>query len=247
MSWLFSRALVEEYWEASSSDGEPSALSSSTDMPQAYWSPDKTTDALPRFPSGMTCEILTARLGAAVLMSFLEAFPARTYPAPEGGPELPESDLGSGWKWPGSWAKYDPASCSWKIRQCSLLEDSVSFSETWPRWGSMLDGELCPLPTLVLRTEGSGSGYWPTPTVMERGSVGNGELYETSTGSVRRRNSDGTNSNMGLRWSIGGLPNPEWLEWLMGFSMDWTDAERSATDRFRSWLQQHGVCSEGRE
>ena len=33
--------------------------------------------------------------------------------------------------------------------------------------------------------------------------------------------------------------NPNWVEWLMGWPIGWTDSKPLATDKFRSWLQQH--------
>lgn len=40
----------------------------------------------------------------------------------------------------------------------------------------------------------------------------------------------------------GGTLNPTWVEWLMGWPLGWTDLKPLATDRFRSWLQQHSRC-----
>jgi DNA (cytosine-5)-methyltransferase 1 len=37
----------------------------------------------------------------------------------------------------------------------------------------------------------------------------------------------------------GGRANPEFVEWLMGWPTGWSDLERSATDRYRSWLLAH--------
>jgi len=43
MSWLFSQALVEEYWGDTSSDGEQSAPLSGNITQVAYCAPDKMT------------------------------------------------------------------------------------------------------------------------------------------------------------------------------------------------------------
>jgi hypothetical protein len=39
------------------------------------------------------------------------------------------------------------------------------------------------------------------------------------------------NSRTGPRLGevLGGPPNPEWVEWLMGFPVGWTDLEPSGT------------------
>lgn len=40
----------------------------------------------------------------------------------------------------------------------------------------------------------------------------------------------------------GGHLNPDWVEWLMGWPIGWTDLEPLAMDKFRQWLEQHGAC-----
>lgn len=39
---------------------------------------------------------------------------------------------------------------------------------------------------------------------------------------------------------IGGQLNPDWVEWLMGWPIGWSDLKPLETDRFRQWLRQHG-------
>jgi hypothetical protein len=43
-----------------------------------------------------------------------------------------------------------------------------------------------------------GAGNWPTPSTADRASEGTGEAFITTTGTVRRRNHDGSSSNLGL-------------------------------------------------
>lgn len=40
----------------------------------------------------------------------------------------------------------------------------------------------------------------------------------------------------------GGQLNPDWVEWLMGWPIEWTDLGPLATDRFRKWLKSFGGC-----
>lgn len=43
----------------------------------------------------------------------------------------------------------------------------------------------------------------------------------------------------------GGQLNPTWVEWLMGWPLEWTALKPLATDKFRQWRQQHsGFCSD---
>ena len=39
---------------------------------------------------------------------------------------------------------------------------------------------------------------------------------------------------------LGGQLNPDWVEWLMGWPIGWTDLKPLAMGRFQLWLQQHG-------
>jgi len=72
--------------------------------------------------------------------------------------------VGSGRPWRQSFASYDLDTCSWRMWQTSLLEEWVTYSETWPRAGMTRNGIACRLRQLVPRTAGNGSSLWPTPT-----------------------------------------------------------------------------------
>ncbi len=39
----------------------------------------------------------------------------------------------------------------------------------------------------------------------------------------------------------GGSLNPTWVEWLMGWSLAWTDLKPLGTAKFRRWLDLHGI------
>ena len=141
MSWLFSQALVEEYLADTSLDGEQSVQSNGKPTQQAYCAPDKMTkySRLSRF--GMTYKPLTENRGEELLTLYLEDFHAKTSAQPERAQELMEIEAECGEKWRASFTKYDKDTHLWKTHQCSLLGDLEEFSETWPQWGLMRDGE----------------------------------------------------------------------------------------------------------
>ena len=175
MSWHFSQALVAAYSAATCSDGVPSAPSSATPTPSAYCSPDRMTAVSRLSRSGMTFQPLTADHGEAVLTWCRAASLVRTSAPPGAGQESPAPGLAYGERWRESFAKYDPDSCSWRTRQCSLFEGLTSSSVTWPRWGSMRNGECSERTTPELPTSGSGSGLsgnWPTPLASDGGRTG---------------------------------------------------------------------------
>ena len=83
MSWLFSRALVEEYLGDTSLDGEQSAPLSGNNTQQAYCAPDKMTKFFRLSRFGMTFKPLTEDLGEELLTSYRAAFHAPTFPLQE--------------------------------------------------------------------------------------------------------------------------------------------------------------------
>jgi len=163
MSWLFSQALVGGYLVENSLDGEQSVQLSGKPTPQAYCAPDKMTDFFRLSRFGMTYKPLTESRGQELLMLYLEDFHAKTSQQQEKAQELMENDQECGQKWLASFVKYDPDSSSWKTHQCSLLGDLEPFSETWPRWGLMRDGECWEQQMSGLRINETESGLWPTP------------------------------------------------------------------------------------
>jgi hypothetical protein len=161
MSWLYSQALVEEYLGENFSDGEQSAPLNGNPIQQAYCAPDKMTvfSRLSRF--GMTYKPLTENRGEELLTLYLAGFHAKTSQPQEKVQELTESDQECGEKWHASFTKYDPDLSSWKTHQCSLLGDLDEFSETWPQWGLMRNGECWEQRTLEQTIRGTESGLSP--------------------------------------------------------------------------------------
>ena len=236
MSWLFSRALVAEYSAASCSGGEPSAPLSANPMPQAYLPSDRTTDFCRPSRFGMTFAPLTDDLGEGLLTWFLAGFRARTSVPQEWARDSKASDPDSGWKWRESLAKYDPASCSWRTRQCSLLGGLVEFSETWPRWGSMRDGEFLALETLAPRTNAKGCGLLPTPT-KSWGRRGHGVSNNKDNGRYSPEIVDrclALNKEFGWRWPCN------MVETMMDWPRGWSALRPLEMARFREWLRLHG-------
>ena len=163
MSWLFSQALVVEYLGGISLDGEQSVQSSGSSTPQAYCAPDKMTgfSRLSRF--GMTYKPLTETRGEALLMSYLEAFPVRTFPSLDEAQGLTEKAPQCGITWRGWLAKFDPDSYLWKTAQCSFIEESGECLETFPASGLTRDGLLWEQTRSERPIKGIERGLWRTP------------------------------------------------------------------------------------
>jgi hypothetical protein len=174
MSWHFSRALVAGFSEATYLDGAPSAPSNTTPTPEAFYWPDKTTEhsRLSRF--GMTSEPLMGVRGEDLLTWFREVSLAKTSAQRDEATDWMASEVGSGRKWLGLLARFDRDSRSWRTPQCSLLEGLDEFSATWPRWGSMRNGESWERQIAEPPTSATESGLWPTPNCI--GFRSDGEL-----------------------------------------------------------------------
>ena len=233
MSWHYSQALVAAYSAASCSAGAPCAPSNATPTHGMFWSPDKTTDASPRSRSGMTYVPSMGSHGADVLTWCLAASPVRTS-APQGAvKESPGNEAASGWKWPESSVKFDPASRSWKTRQCSLLGDLEPASETWPRWGIMRDGESWELSTPALLTSENESGYWPTPRTTGLDGGSNSRKAAKARGMWPTiRAADGERGGRGdLIQAIRGNENSHYKLWPTPNQRDWKDTGATQGNR----------------
>ena len=260
MSWLYSQALVEEFLPDTYSDGAPSAPSSGNRMQLAYLPPDRMTafSRLSRF--GMTFRPLTADRGEALLMSYLEAFRAKTSAQQAEEPGSKESDQACGGRWHGWLAKFDPDTSTLRTAQCSLLGGGQELLQTLPRSGMTRNGMLWERQTLVRRINATESGSWPTPTVC--GNYNRKGLSKTSGdglatavskwptptariwkgGGRKMTRNDGKSREDMLDWLVeqnGGRLNPMWVEWLMGWPLGWTDLKPLEMDKFQEWRQKH--------
>lgn len=247
MSWHFLQEGEAVSWEESSLDGAPFALSRLIPTLEKSSLPVSEMESLNPSPSGTTLQPSTELRGEEPLMSLVEDSPVKILAQPERVRESKGSEADYGWKWQGSFVKYDPSTSSWRTRQYSLVEGLDVFSGTWPRWGTMQNGECLERITLELPIGGIESGLLlPTPTANRYGTTNNGKRGDGTTFKTA-----GTPSlyTMALhnRWpeemlgeANGGPLNPAWVEWLMGWPIGWTDSEPLETARYQQWLNSHG-------
>jgi hypothetical protein len=232
----------------------------------ASCSKDSATESYRDSRFGTTSPHSTASLGADGLTSCAEVSPAKTFPPPEKAQESMEHGADCGGAWPAWFAKFDRVSSSWKTRQCSLLAGLDAFSGTWPRWGMMRGGVCWELTTSGHRTGESESGFWPTPrscsamaaTITPESAHAENRFpnLETVVGrrmwatpkcqDSRHASWDRNKSNLGEQVAgiHGGQLNPNWVEWLMGWPIGWTDLKPLETDRCHSAPPSHGAHSQ---
>ena len=196
MSWHYLQGQEEASWADTFLDGEPSALLSMLPTPGASLLPDNGTECSHGSPFGMTLQRSTGTHGEVELMWFRAGSPVRTYRSLERERDLVESEADCGPKWPGSLARFNPDSRSWRTAQCSLLGGLELYSATFPRWGTLRNGELWERTMPVLRIEGKGSGSWPTPVANDW----NGPNHSGS----------GTASSNSLATKVANTPSGNW-------------------------------------
>ena len=241
MSYIYSQALVAEYLADNYSDIDASAQLNESHTPKLSWWHDKTMEPSRHSRFGMTYAPLTERLGMALSTWFVGVSLAKTLAQQAKAPELTESVQVCGVKWPGSLAKYDRNSSSWKTHQCLLLGGLEEFSETWPKWGLMLGGECWALTTLEPSTKGNGFGFLPTP------------LRSDGDGGGICRSKNGKEYNLRDWWANQGLGkspqsrNPKFWEWVMGWPISWTDLMPVEMDKFQQWQQHSPYCMANKE
>lgn len=269
---------------------------------------DNATESCPNSPSGTTCGLSTGDRGAGKSTVSAEASRAKTSPLRAKARESTGREAGYGVSSRVLLAKFDPATRSWKTRQCSLFVDLDECLETFPRWGMTQGGLLWELTMSEPHTDASASGYWRTPDTGAGGEISAEKAADFTAGKTRASGSViqirlcdqvrhpqlwptptvcGNNNRKGLTKTSGdGLAtavlayqtpkcqdagaalfdrrkgnlgevihgkylnggdttpqtktarlNPDWVEWLMGWPIEWTDLKPLATDKFRLWRQ----------
>ena len=229
MSYTYLLEQGEESSAGCFSDIPQSVLSNLNLTAEKSYSKDNETASCQSSQSGMMSAPSTANLGVEKSMLSVEDSLAKTSQAQEREPESRVNEADFGEKWPESLAKYDPNTSSWRTHQCLLFEESTESLEIFSRWGMMRDGELYPLQIAMphMKENEFGSKDFYTPTARDwKGMSGKG---------FRERHGEKKN----LADFLGGVPNPEFSEWLMGWPIGWTDLKPLEMGRFQSWLQQH--------
>ena len=145
----FLQVLAEGFTPTCSSDINASAPSKSMSIASKSYRKGRKTVSFHGFPSLQMSANLTVNHGVDLSMSSAEASPAKMSASATLMEQVStENALASGERWSGSFAKWDRELSSLKTQQTSLTGDSEEYSGTWPRWGSMRNGECWERSTL---------------------------------------------------------------------------------------------------
>jgi len=239
MSWHYLAEQGEGYWEGSSLDGAPSALSSLIPTLGGSCFQGKEMAPLTDSPSGTMPGHSTEPPGGVPLISSQQDGPAPTLAQRDRARALGESSLGSGLRWPDLSLRFDPDMLSWRIHPCLLGEGLIVSSPTLPRFGTMQSGLLSEHLSLGHRIRESAFGS----------SAHHREIYTTPTAhNAKETNapSESERRTPTLAAQIGGKINPQLTEWLMGWPINWTDCDALEMGKFQQWLDMHSCSSLGR-
>lgn len=220
MSWLFSRALAEEYSLDTCSGGGPSAQLSMPHTPQAFLSPDRMTAFSRPSQFGMTFEPLTDDLGGDLLTWFLEASLAKRSALRQEGETTPKT-CG-----PRCDESCQRSTLDASLQRTSPKEPLTKQQMTLKRWVTRSGQFPFPRETWVETTFGPGFGYLHTPTCA--GNYCAPSMQKHHCARAFRQ--------------VFGSVTPESHEYLMGWPIGWTGLKPLVTDKSQSLQPMRGAA-----
>ena len=225
MSWHYLQDLEEEFSLQNYLDGIPSAQWRSTNTVGKCYFKDKETRSCQGFLSGMTLEHSMENHGEEKsTLSQEDSHVKTSAKQTKNKKDLMEDIQVFGLSLRESLEKLGLHTFSSKMFQICGIKDSDKSCSSLPTWGIMLDGEFSELLILKHRIKESECGLWlPTPTE---------HIYKEGGYPAEYRR-----KSLGLGAVAGGPLNPEWVEWIMGWPIGWTDLNPLGMDKYQSWLR----------
>jgi hypothetical protein len=218
MSWLYSRALVEDCLRQKYLDGAPWLPLSVPNGTQAFSPSGKTMGYWNLSQFGMMCAALTAASGEALLMSYLGGFPVRRSAQRREAGILREKTCGQ---------KCDVSSATLSLGSCSVKTSArtqlTKRATTLTRWVTKPGQFPYPRKTWVLTTFGSGIGFLHTPTTKANYCAASMQKWPVARAFTK----------------VFGRPSPVIHEWMMGWPIGWSDIRPLEMDKFRVWQSLH--------
>ena len=240
MSWHFLLEGAEASWPGNSLDGAPSALLKLIPTPEASSLPDSVTESLSHSQCGMMSPHLTESHGAGELMSSRQDSPAKTSAPQELEPESKmERAQGCGKRLRESLAKYCRVSRSWKIARCLPIGGLELSCETWPKWGTMRNGECFQQKRLASRIKENASSLLPTP--LKSDGLTMGRFKASSTFKAVMGGHQNKFCYIFLTNSVPLSTAISITEQMMGWPKQWTALDAVEMDGFHKWLSEHGM------
>ncbi len=233
MSWHYLPELVDQASALSYSDGEQSAPWKSSRTAEKCCCGVSGTVCCRCSLSGMTSGHSRASCGVERWISSLGGSRANHTALPVARKDQKTSGTYGPIR-SESFAKWDRKISSWRMYQGYLpLNMPGQFSETLPKAAINLNGILYRRRESAQIMSGNGSGlHVPTPAAVDHKGTG---VYKKVRGHQK-------NLRDWFAYKYNFLyPPVAMVEYLMGWPIGWTDLRPLATDKFRQWLEQHGI------
>ena len=136
--------------------------------------------------------------------------------------------------------RFDHNTSSLKTHLCLWDEDLPLCSVTLPQWGMMQDGVFWEQMIVGVITHANGVGYWPTPLKEEGPGCQQMKLTDAVAVKEGYRPRYYKLDGMEGRLAFTGKVNPDWVEWLMGFPVGWTNVSIVLEmPKFQLWQHLH--------
>jgi len=248
MVWLYVPELedLSEELNPSFLKQEPFALSKGKPIPLRSWPLRWKRDSFLKHLFGLMCEPSMARLGVERFLLSLEDSHVNLIQQPENNWRIRIQEI-CGPTLPVSLARFDHTSSSCRMCQMSLSGHYQLFSKTFPKWGMMRRGVLWQLPKSEHHIKEKGGFFLPTPTASDgmRTNLTYGAGNLTLKGAIMFPTPNASEGDkitglenqmsltkMGRQGTLGngGKLNPEWVEWLMGWPIGFTECAHVVTE-----------------
>lgn len=220
MAWIYFLAL-EEFPSHSGNGLDQSPIAKSTptvkESCSVVWE-QKNYDTL---QFGMTSELYLNTIYQGALILSMEDFHARTLALQDMEKDWVESEadfFSRSLAWP---KKSSPNFYSLKMSVPFQGEVDLPLPESLPTWGMIVDGVLYPLKDLWRRKNAIDGFSWPTPTASQAGKP----IREPSPTRKSKKHGYDLQDKIGEMNSdlIGKKINSQFLEWIMGIPLKWTE------------------------
>lgn len=240
MAFLYVPGLEASSEELSESflNAEPFALWRGNCFPPQSWRRKWNKGGFIRHLSGATCEPSMAARGVESWIGSLAASRANLSQS-QGNNWEKKTPATFGLNLSESLARFDRDSCSWKTSQASLLSGENLLLQTFPRSVIVSRGRLFALAMLEHLTDVEDGSVLPTPTAkanlespsFQKWPSFQRMMFPTPDASPHKYRLQGSSQqSRGLMALHGGKLNPEWVEWLMGWPIGWTDCAPVETE-----------------
>ncbi len=220
MSYHYSRALVEDYLQVTSSDTTLYALSNEMSTVSRFSFNGKTNELCHHSRFGTTYARLMENRGVELWTWFLEDSPAKRSLVQQEVETLLRKICGE--RCLGSSEKL-----SLELSLLKMFPKKRYHKHRTTCWNSGITADISSFQrkTLVQIMNGTDFGYLHTPTTMANFAAPSMQKHRSCRNYV----------------TVFGKPTPENFEYLMGWPSGWTDLKPLEMDKFQLWLQAHGV------